>query len=154
MMERDARSAMVQQAHRRGQAVLLVAAAAGVGVALWIVGVFGATPASLFQNFSVSPPSEQSVPRLRPGLVATTENRGRVLFGRYCDSCHTAGQETSLGSSLRSRQFKREFNTEAEITRRIREGGFDMPVYSKDLLSDADMDEIVRYVMGLPQDED
>jgi mono/diheme cytochrome c family protein len=73
-----------------------------------------------------------------------------VLFGRYCDSCHYGGNE-NLGASLRSPQFKRTYNTPEKIAAFVRRGGFDMPAYSRELLSDADLDDIVAFVIALPE---
>jgi mono/diheme cytochrome c family protein len=93
-----------------------------------------------------------SVPRPRTGLVATSQNRGQVLFGRYCDSCHTAGREM-IGPSLRTAQFKDEFNTESKIAEVVRSGGFEMPAYPPTLVTDEELQKIAEYVLSLPGDK-
>lgn len=86
----------------------------------------------------------------RESLVLRSDNRGQVFYGRYCDSCHPGGNE-NLGASLRSAQFKRTFNTPEKVTTLVRRGGFDMPAYPKELISDADLAEISSYVISLPE---
>jgi mono/diheme cytochrome c family protein len=73
------------------------------------------------------------------------------LYGRYCDSCHPAGRE-GIGSSLRSAQFKSEYTGAAQISAFVRKGGFDMPAYPPDFLSDEDLSVIAQYVSGLAQE--
>ena len=85
----------------------------------------------------------------RPSLVLSSENRGQVLFGRYCDSCHYAGNE-NIGPSLRSTQFKRTASAQ-KIAEYVRKGGYDMPAYSQAFLSDADLAAVVEYVRALPE---
>jgi mono/diheme cytochrome c family protein len=130
--------------------MLIVAfgAAAGVGLVIWMSG------AGVSQVSAIAPTLRmQGVepPRPATGLIERPDNRGQVLFGRYCDSCHTAGREV-LGSSLRSAQFKRQFNTEQKIAKVTREGGFDMPAYPKSMVSDEDLALIAAYVQSLPQE--
>ncbi|GEM_PF-5860646 len=152
MTEVETEAKIMQQAHKRGRMVVLLALVAGVGIAVLLMGWFGQPPAALVQVVSVHSQQDMGVPRPRQGLILTNENRGRVFFGRSCDSCHTAGKETSLGAGLVSRQFKRQYDTEAKIIRLVREGGFDMPIFSKELISDADLSEIAKYVIGLPEE--
>ena len=91
------------------------------------------------------------VPRPRTGLIPTSENRGQILFGRYCDSCHTAGREV-LGPSLRSAQFKNQYRAIDKIVNIVRTGGFDMPAYPPALLSDEDLRTIAEFVLSLPEE--
>jgi cytochrome c551/c552 len=91
------------------------------------------------------------VPRSRGGLVATADNRGQILFGRYCDSCHTSGRNM-IGPSVRTRAFKNEYNTPDKIINLVRKGGFDMPAFPTYVLSDDDLREITQYVLSLPEE--
>jgi len=91
------------------------------------------------------------VPRPRTGLIPTSENRGEILFGRYCDSCHTAGREV-LGPSLRNAQSKSQFPTIDKIAQVVRTGGFDMPAYPSALLSDDDLRKIAEFILSLPEE--
>lgn len=128
--------------------ILSVVIGVGLGLAVfaWISG-----PATVQASWLTSRPSHAVVaPRPAVGLVERSDNRGQVLFGRYCDSCHTAGRETSLGPSLRSAQFKRQFRSEEQIARVIREGGFDMPAFGADRIAEEDLTVIAAYVLSLP----
>jgi mono/diheme cytochrome c family protein len=83
--------------------------------------------------------------------VPTSENRGKVLVGRYCDSCHTDAREMT-GPSLRTAQFKGQYRSADEIIHFVRTGGFDMPAYPETLVSDAEMQLISEYILGLPEE--
>ena len=126
--------------HVRGLAVLALGIACGLVVFAWIA-LRGAPPAGSAQA---------AVPfGIRESLVLRSDNRGQVLFGRYCDSCHPAGQE-GIGASLRSPQFKRTITTSEQIAGVVRKGGFDMPPFPPDLINDDDLNQIAAYVLSLP----
>lgn len=137
-----------RRVHVLGLLTVALGAALGVGMFAWLAGA-GTTQAAWIsaplRAHSVEPP------RPAEGLVERPDNRGQVLFGRYCDSCHPAGREV-LGASLRSRQFKRQFDTDEKIVRIIREGGFDMPAFPKTMISDEDVALIAAFVRQLPEE--
>ena len=139
-------AAAARRANALGLLSVLLGAALGVAAFIWLVGASGARAGWLPARPVAEPP------RPAVGLVERSDNRGQVLFGRYCDSCHTAGLETSLGPSLRSVQFKRQFATEDKISRIVREGGFDMPAFPERLVADEDLAEIAAFVRGLPEE--
>jgi mono/diheme cytochrome c family protein len=146
----------LRRAHTRGQLTLLIGLVAGAFAFLWIAGwpgrahvAPGGTDIVSWVNGLPAARQQQLAAGARPSLVLTSENRGKVLFGRYCDSCHYAGNE-NIGASLRSPQFKRTFNTPAKVATFVRRGGFDMPAYSATFLSDADLDAIAEFVLALP----
>lgn len=134
--------------------MLGVATLLGVAGALWMVMSSTEPNLALLASYSYRDIREGKVgmPRPRTGLILTSDNRGQVLFGRYCDSCHPAGRE-GIGGSLRSVQFKSEYTDAEQISEFVREGGFDMRAYPPDFLSDEDLSEIVQYVLGLAQEE-
>ncbi len=126
--------------HVRGLAVVALGIACGLVVFAWIA-LRGAPPAG---------PAQTAAPiGVRESLVLRSDNRGQVLFGRYCDSCHPAGQE-GIGASLRSPQFKRAITTSEQIAGVVRKGGFDMPPFPPDLINDDDLNQIAAYVLSLP----
>jgi len=84
------------------------------------------------------------------GLVDTGDNHGQVAFGRSCDSCHPAGN-AGQGPSLRLAQLKRQYTTPDKIMTYVRKGGFDMPAFAADRISDGDLAAIANYVISLPQ---
>lgn len=103
------------------------------------------------QPLLVSEPAG-GVPRARTGLVSTSQNAGQVLFGRYCDSCHTGGREFT-GPSLRSARFKGQNPTVEKIITLVRKGGFDMPAFPPTLISDEEVQQIAEFVVSLPEDK-
>lgn len=149
----------LRRVHARGATMLLLGVLAGVAVFACTAGLqtraklaTGSAAGDLISWVNALP-VERSHPITsgdRPSLVLTSENRGRVLFGRYCDSCHYGGNE-NIGSSLRDAQFKRTYTTPEKIAEYVRRGGFDMPAFSRAFLSDADLDAIAAYVRTLPE---
>lgn len=137
-----------RRVHALGLLSVAFGAAVGVGAFLWISGTGASQVSAIVPVHRVQ---NAEPPRPAFGLIERADNRDQVLFGRYCDSCHTAGREV-LGSSLRSAQFKRQFNTDAKISKIVREGGFDMPAYPKSMISDDDLALIAAYVSNLPEE--
>jgi cytochrome c551/c552 len=140
-----------QQARRRGVVLVVIAVLLGLGLAAWEIA-WNVNPAIPLLNSPTYEDVQQGVvgmPRSRTGLILTNDNQGQVLFGRYCDSCHPAGRE-GIGASLRDEQFKRKFQTEAQIFEFVRTGGFDMRPYPPDFLPDEDLVEISRFILELP----
>ncbi len=149
MIEPNERT-LSRQAHVRGLLMLACALVAGVALAYWEAR--GATgypnPASILAGTNARHESA-SVPHEGASLVASGSNVDQVLFGRYCDSCHPAGDE-GIGASLRSAQFKQEYTTPDQIAKVVRSGGFDMPAFPSALLPDDSLQQITKYVLNLP----
>lgn len=141
----DAKS--IQRAHRRGRMALGLAVILGVVFAGWLAGWLGHPPVILSQAQVAGAKREDGVPRPRQGLVATAENRGKVLFGRSCDSCHPGGRE-GKGADLLSPEFRRDFKTEADIIQLVRQGTCEMPAYNRFFLADDDLAQIAKFVLG------
>lgn len=134
-----------RQAHRRGLALLGAAAVLGVGMAVWL-GSWGAdfrVRAAIIQGGGEA----IERPHPRAGLVPTNENRGQVLFGRYCDSCHPGG-EKNKGKDLLGPEFRRDFRTEGDIVQLVREGTCVMPAYNRFVLPDADVAEMAKFTLA------
>jgi cytochrome c551/c552 len=125
----------------------------GLGVAAWEIAWNVNPPIPLLNSTSYEDVQQGVVgmPRSRTGLIPTNDNRGQVLFGRYCDSCHPAGRE-GIGASLRDDQFKRKFKTEQQIAEFVRTGGFDMRPYPPEFLADEDLMGISRFILGLTEE--
>jgi cytochrome c551/c552 len=126
----------------------------GLGVAAWEIAWNVNPPIPLLNSTSYEDVQQGVVgmPRSRTGLIPTNDNRGQVLFGRYCDSCHPAGRE-GIGASLRDDQFKRKFKTEQQIAEFVRTGGFDMRPYPPEFLPDEDLMEISRFILGFTEED-
>jgi mono/diheme cytochrome c family protein len=78
--------------------------------------------------------------------VLATDNRGQVLFGRYCDSCHPGGRE-GKGIDLLSPELRRDFQTESQVIQLVRDGTCKMPKFDRFLLADADLGEIAKFTL-------
>src|SRR5581483_10591825 len=135
-------NAEVRAAHRKGRLLLGLSLAAGLLCAGGIGGWWGSGPEAGVPRLAGDAASGAAQPHPRSGLVATAQNRGQVLFGRYCDSCHASGRQTPQGNTLRSAQSKRDFATATRITDKVRKGGFDMPAFTRDSLADEDLQAI------------
>jgi len=131
--------------HGSGLGLLVVTTLLAVVVVLGLV-TWSNTPRPLLAREQPA-----GVPRPRTGLIPTSQNRGQILFGRYCDSCHAAGREV-LGPSLRNAQFKSQFSTIDNIAQVVRTGGFDMPADPPALLSDDDLRKIAEFILSLPEE--
>ena len=128
--------------HVLGAASVIASTLLGVAVFAWIASLGVTQTAS-----RTSQTAFESVPL--PALVERSDNRGQVLFGRYCDSCHPGGRG-GIGSDLEGTQVKRQYTSEDKIAKFVRSGGFDMPAFSTSLLSDDDLASIAGYVRNLP----
>jgi mono/diheme cytochrome c family protein len=129
-----------------GRGLVLIAFVLGV-VAFGIIARMGTGPASRAPEAAGRVVATQ----LSPALVDGVDNHGQVLFGRYCDSCHP-GAGAGTGANLRTAQSHRQYSTEDSIIRLVRAGGFDMPAFPSQMLSDDDLAQIATYVRSLPVD--
>lgn len=144
-----------QQVRVRGLALLLFAILLGIGGAAWEVMSPTGPTTPLFNALSYRDVQQGNVgvPRPRTGLIATSDNPGQVLFGRYCDSCHPAGR-AGIGSNLRSAQFKQEYTSADQVAEFVRKGGFDMPAFPPNWISDAELAKISQFALSLSEDSE
>ena len=124
----------------------------GISVAAGIVVVIGLSLLGSIPASSSTADATQGLgpPQAALGLIDTGDNHGQVAFGRSCDSCHPGGY-AGQGSSLRLAQFKRQYTSDDKIISYVRKGGFDMPAFGTDRISDGDVQAIAAYVLSLPQ---
>lgn len=88
--------------------------------------------------------SQRSVPVAEQEPLSPSQQRGRVLFNRYCEACHPHGNG-GIGGTLNTKPFP-----EAALRLKVRTGlGLDMPTFSADELPEPDLDAIVEYVQTL-----
>ncbi len=145
-----------RRTHVRGATLLAASIVCGVAAFVLLAGWGANAKTTLREGAAFGPPSTLAGARgalsgsARESLVLRSDNRGQVLFGRYCDSCHPAGAQGG-GATLRTAQFKRQFDTPEQVAAVVRKGGFDMPAYPPSLLSDADLTDIAAYVVSLPE---
>ena len=124
----------------------------GAAIVLGVLLVFGL---SLLSSVSATgSPSDTGrgagPPEPATGLVDTGSNHGQIMFGHSCDSCHPGG-DAGQGPSLRTAQIKSQYTSDDKIAAYVRKGGFDMPAFGTDRISDADLAAIAAFVRSLPQ---
>lgn len=74
-------------------------------------------------------------------------NNGWALFGRACIVCHPAANKAGIGPQLvRSRAPRDIDKTMVRWATKIRGGGFLMPFYAPDILSDQDIADILAFL--------
>jgi len=159
------RAKMSRRSHGAGLGLLIITTVLAVVVVLvlkdwsqdpgapgrFVAGLLGTPSLSVDASSADAATSRGGVPRSRAGLVPTSSNRGQILFGRYCDSCHTGGREM-IGPSLRTAQFKSQYKSTDKIVEFVRTGGFDMPAYPTTLVSDEELQRIAEYILSLPEE--
>ena len=73
--------------------------------------------------------------------------RGWKLFSRTCNDCHPTAKKPGIGSQLiRSRPPADMEKWQHKIAAKVRGGGFIMPFYAEDLLSNQDIADIVAFL--------
>lgn len=88
--------------------------------------------------------ARRSEPIAGPVALASDDLRaGRQAFMRHCDSCHVHG-EGGLGPSLNDKALP-----EFAMRLQVREGFGAMPGFSKDEISDDDLDRVIEYLVTL-----
>jgi len=73
------------------------------------------------------------------------EQRGRIAFMKYCNTCHPQG-EGGIGGTLNNKPFL----PETAIKIKVRTGlGLDMPRFGEEDITPAELDDIVEYVSSI-----
>ncbi|RKU20157.1 hypothetical protein C6500_09375 [Candidatus Poribacteria bacterium] len=81
------------------------------------------------------------------GAMTGDPNNGWELFGRACIVCHPAANKAGIGPQLvRSRAPRDIDKTMVRWATKIRGGGFLMPFYAPDILSDQDIADILEFL--------
>lgn len=81
------------------------------------------------------------------GAMTGDPNKGWELFGRACIVCHPAANKAGIGPQLvRSRAPRDIDKTMVRWATKIRGGGFLMPFYAPDILSDQDIANILAFL--------
>ncbi len=74
-------------------------------------------------------------------------SRGWQLFGRACVACHPAAKKAGIGPQLiRSSVPSNIDETMVRWASQIRSGGFLMPFYASDILSDQDIADVIAFL--------
>ena len=81
------------------------------------------------------------------GAMSGDPSNGWALFGRACIVCHPAANKAGIGPQLvRSRAPRDIDKTMVRWATKIRGGGFLMPFYAPDILSDQDIADILAFL--------
>jgi mono/diheme cytochrome c family protein len=76
--------------------------------------------------------------------------RGWKLYSRACNVCHPTAKKSGIGSQLvRKKPPKDLEKRKHKIASYVRKGGFIMPFFSEDRLSDQDLADIVAFIAEL-----
>ena len=80
--------------------------------------------------------------------------RGWKLYGQACNVCHPTAKKPGIGSQLVKRRPPRDLEKRKhQIAAYIRKGGFIMPFFSEDRLSDQDIADIVAFITKLIEEK-
>ena len=80
-------------------------------------------------------------------VMSGDASRGWLLFGRACVTCHPAVKKAGIGPQLiRSSAPSDIDETMVHWASQIRSGGFLMPFYAPDVLSDQDIADIIAFL--------
>lgn len=88
--------------------------------------------------------SQRGEPLAPPVVLRTAqEERGQRVFHEFCHQCHPSGAG-GLGPGINDKPLPK-----AAITLQVRKGLGDMPAFSSEVLSSAELDAIVAYLSAL-----
>jgi mono/diheme cytochrome c family protein len=93
--------------------------------------------------------TKRSIPTSRQEPLDPQQQRGQVLFMKYCNACHPQG-EGGIGGTLNNKPFP-----EAALRLKVRTGlGLDMPRFSDEELPEPDLDAIVEFMQTFRTNDD
>ncbi len=80
--------------------------------------------------------------------------RGWKLYGQACNVCHPTAKKSGIGSQLVRRRPPRDLEKRKhQIATYVRKGGFVMPFFAEDRLSDQDIADIVAFIAKLVEEQ-
>ena len=80
--------------------------------------------------------------------------RGWKLYAQACNVCHPTATKPGIGSQLVKRRPPRDLEKRKhQIAAYVRKGGFTMPFFSEDRLSDQEIADIVAFIAKLVEDK-
>ena len=80
--------------------------------------------------------------------------RGWKLYGQACNVCHPTAKKSGIGSQLVKRRPPRDLEKRKhQIATYVRKGGFVMPFFAEDRLSDQDIADIVAFIARLVEEK-
>ena len=80
--------------------------------------------------------------------------KGWKLYGQACNVCHPTAKKSGIGSQLVKRRAPRDLEKRKhQIAAYVRKGGFIMPSFTEDRLSDQDIADIVAFIAKLIEEK-
>ena len=80
--------------------------------------------------------------------------RGWKLYGQACNVCHPTAKKPGIGSQLVKRRPPRDLEKRKhQIATYVRKGGFIMPHFAEDRLSNQDIADIVAFIAKLVEEQ-
>ena len=80
--------------------------------------------------------------------------KGWKLYGQACNVCHPTAKKSGIGSQLVKRRPPRDLEKRKhQIAAYVRKGGFIMPFFTEDRLSDQDIADIVAFIAKLIEEK-
>ena len=80
--------------------------------------------------------------------------RGWKLYGQACNVCHPTAKKSGIGSQLVKRRPPRDLEKRKhQIATYVRKGGFIMPHFAEDRLSNQDIADIVAFIAKLVEEQ-
>ena len=80
--------------------------------------------------------------------------KGWKLYGQACNVCHPTAKKSGIGSQLVKRRAPRDLEKRKhQIAAYVRKGGFIMPFFTENRLSDQDIADIVAFIAKLVEEK-
>jgi cytochrome c553 len=82
-------------------------------------------------------------------VQAADVSAGKAIYERLCVPCHGPNGVGATGPAMNTVAFGQKYNTAAKLRDVTRRGAPGMPAYGPELLTDADLEELVAYINSL-----
>jgi mono/diheme cytochrome c family protein len=92
--------------------------------------------------------SRRSEPLVGAPALSRNEQRGQMLFYKYCHQCHPSG-DVGLGPAINSNPAPL-----AAFRLQVRGGLGAMPAFPESIIPDSDLDQLLAYVDALREHDD
>ncbi len=83
------------------------------------------------------------------GVLAADSSAGKAVYDRLCVNCHGPSGVGATGPAMNTVTFGQKYNTAASLRDVTRRGGPGMPAYGAELLTDADLENLIAYINSL-----
>jgi mono/diheme cytochrome c family protein len=135
---------------------LVLAVVISIGLYRWDIGARQAEaslrPQPVAPLAAAATPLPTTAPAAQPASMPPTGGdvaAGQAKFLTTCFGCHPNGN-AGIGPALHGEAFAARYPDEAAIAALVRAGRGGMPAFGSDKLSDADLTNIIAYLVSLP----